>query len=116
MMHEFDVVVIGSGGGGLAAAITAAKRGLEVLVIEKTEYFGGATAMSGGGTWIPSNALAREQGLADSADDARIYVEKVVGPNLRNDVFDDFLESEPAIIDFMRAHEQGKECVRGRRG
>ena len=106
MVSEFDVVVIGSGGGGLAAAISAAKRGLSVLVAEKTEYFGGATAMSGGGTWIAANALAREQGIADSIDEARTYVRKVVGPNVRMDVLEAFLESAPAMLDFMHAETE----------
>src|SRR3546814_20234588 len=57
-------------------------------------------------SWIPSNAHAREQRIAYSADDARIYVEKVVGPNLRNDVLDAFLESAPAMLDFMRANTE----------
>lgn len=106
MADEFDVVVIGSGGGGLSAAVTAAKRGLDVLVVEKTEYFGGATALSGGGTWIPANSLAREQGISDSIDEARSYVEKVVGPNVRKDVLDAFLENAPAMLDFMRGNTE----------
>ena len=103
---EKDVVIIGSGGAGLAAAIVAAKRGLQVLVVEKTEYFGGATAMSGGGTWVPNNSLARAQGIADSVDEARIYVKKVVGDNLRVDVLDAFLEAAPAMLDFLHAETE----------
>ena len=106
MAQVFDVVVVGSGGGGLSAAITAAKRGLEVLLIEKTEYFGGATALSGGGTWIPANSLARNQGIEDSIDDARTYVEKVVGETLRKDVLDAFLENAPAMLDYMLAETE----------
>src|ERR1700744_4756677 len=103
---EKDVVVIGSGGAGLAAAIVAAKRGLDVLVVEKTEYFGGATAMSGGGTWVPNNSIARAQGIADSVDDARTYVRKVVGEKLRGEVLDAFLDAAPAMLDFMRAETE----------
>jgi succinate dehydrogenase/fumarate reductase flavoprotein subunit len=103
---EKDVVIIGSGGAGLAAAIVAAKRGLQVLVVEKTEYFGGATAMSGGGTWVPNNSLARAQGIADSVDEARVYVQKVVGDNLRVDVLDAFLQAAPAMLDFMQAETE----------
>nr|WP_298105444.1 FAD-dependent oxidoreductase [uncultured Shinella sp.] len=106
MRTKWDVVVIGSGGAGLAAAIVAAKRGLDVLVVEKTSYFGGATAMSGGGTWIPANSLAREQGIEDSIADARRYIEKVVGPKLRRDVLDAFLDGAPAMLDFMHANTE----------
>lgn len=101
-----DVVIIGSGGAGLAAAIVAAKRGLQVVVAEKTEYFGGATALSGGGTWIAANRLAEAQGIQDSVDDARIYLQKVVGENLRQDVLDAFLEAAPAMLDFMQAETE----------
>jgi succinate dehydrogenase/fumarate reductase flavoprotein subunit len=98
---ETDVIVVGSGGAGLSAAIVAAKLGLKVLVIEKTEWYGGATAMSGGGTWIPENSLATQAGMPDSREAARTYVEKVVGPNLRRDLLSAFLEAAPAMLDFM---------------
>jgi succinate dehydrogenase/fumarate reductase flavoprotein subunit len=103
---EFDVVVVGSGGAGLSAAVVAAKHGCRVLVVEKTEYFGGATAMSGGGTWVPCNSLAAKQGLSDSLEGARGYVEKVVGATLRTDVLRAFLETAPIMLDYMRANTE----------
>ena len=57
---RYDVVVVGSGT-GLMGAITAARRGLRALVVEKGTYFGGSTAMSGGGLWMPNNDAARSQ-------------------------------------------------------
>ena len=53
---DCDVLVIGSGAGGLAAAIAARKQGLDVLVVEKEPVFGGTTAFSGGVLWIPGNS------------------------------------------------------------
>src|SRR5690349_8623330 len=50
-----DLLVIGSGAGGLSAAVTAAWLGLDVLVLEKEKEFGGTTAWSGGWLWIPRN-------------------------------------------------------------
>ncbi len=47
--QEVDLLVVGSGGGGMTAALVAKHKGLDVLVIEKTEFFGGSTARSGGG-------------------------------------------------------------------
>jgi hypothetical protein len=101
-----DVIVIGSGGAGLTAAIVAAKRGLDVLVVEKTEYLGGATALSGGGTWVPGNSLAAAKGLRDPIGNARDYVCRVVGEKLRGDVLDAFLKSAPVMLDFMLAETE----------
>ena len=57
--YDCDVLVVGSGASGMAAAITAASAGLKVLIIEKEPRFGGSTARSGGWLWIPGTALAR---------------------------------------------------------
>ncbi|HEU5454065.1 MAG TPA: FAD-dependent oxidoreductase, partial [Nocardioides sp.] len=52
---EVDVVVVGAGGAGMTAALAAGLRGLETVVVEKSPWFGGSTARSGGGVWIPGN-------------------------------------------------------------
>ena len=69
--HEVDVLVVGSGAGGLATAVAAAHRRLSVLVAEKEPVFGGTTARSGGWMWIPCNAPAQRAGVEDSKDKAR---------------------------------------------
>ncbi len=51
---EVDVLVIGSGAGGMASALTANNEGLDTLIIEKGPYWGGSTARSGGGCWVPN--------------------------------------------------------------
>ncbi len=75
----FDVVVIGSGGGGLVAALTAAETGAGVLVVEKQALIGGSTAMSGGVVWVPNNPVMRAAGVPDSYEDAMAHFEAVVG-------------------------------------
>ena len=60
---DCDLLVVGSGASGLAAAVTAAFHGLKVVVVEKAPVFGGATAWSGGWMWAPGNPLARRAGI-----------------------------------------------------
>jgi len=57
-VESVDLLVIGSGAGGLSAAVTAAHLGLKVLVAEKDPHYGGTTAWSGGWMWVPRNPLA----------------------------------------------------------
>lgn len=74
-----DFISIGSGGGGLVAALTTKSRGFDALVIEKREVVGGSTAMSGGVLWIPNNPLMAAEGVDDSYEDAMAYFDDVVG-------------------------------------
>ena len=74
-----DFVIVGSGGGGLVAAITAAEAGASVLVLEKQDLIGGSTAMSGGIMWVPDNPVMRAAGVPDSYEDALAHFEAVVG-------------------------------------
>ncbi len=101
-MIEKDVVVVGSGGAGMTAAVVAAGHGLDVLLIEKTAYFGGTTALSGGGIWAPCSAQAREAGVEDDPDLAFRYVQQVVGPTLREDLLRAFLRNVPRMVDYLR--------------
>ena len=64
--QEFDVVVVGSGGAGMVAALAAAHRGLSTIVIEKAAHYGGSTARSGGGVWIPNNEILQRDGVKDT--------------------------------------------------
>jgi 3-oxosteroid 1-dehydrogenase len=99
----FDFVVAGSGAAGMTAALTAAANGLSVLVIEKTEYFGGSTARSGGGVWVPQNSVLRKAGIADTAEQASAYLAYVAResvPELRGA----FLEHGPAMLDLVTAN------------
>ncbi|BFM08224.1 FAD-dependent oxidoreductase [Halioxenophilus aromaticivorans] len=103
---EKDVVVVGSGGAGMTAALVAAISGLDVLLIEKTDFFGGTTAWSGGGIWVPCSTQAMEAGVDDSTEQARDYIHNVVGSSVRADLVDAFLENAPAMVDFLSQHSQ----------
>lgn len=77
--HTVDVVVAGTGAAGLAAAVTAADAGLTVLMLESSDRWGGNTALSGGGMWLPDNPLMRRDGAGDSREEALAYLEETVG-------------------------------------
>lgn len=99
-----DVVVVGAGGAGMTAALAAADRGLGTLVVEKSEYFGGSTARSGGGVWIPGNYALRAAGVPDSPEDAKAYLGSIVGDVVPEERRDAFLERGPETLEFVRDH------------
>ncbi|EJT82610.1 fumarate reductase/succinate dehydrogenase flavoprotein domain-containing protein [Pseudomonas putida S11] len=70
---ECDVLVIGSGASGLAAAVTAAHHGQQVIVAEKASQLGGTSAWSGGWLWIPRNPLAIAEGIVETDDAPERY-------------------------------------------
>ena len=74
-----DFVIVGSGGGGMVAALAAADAGADALVLEKQALIGGSTCMSGGIVWVPNNPLMRAEGVPDSYEDAMAHFEAVVG-------------------------------------
>ncbi|KYC29103.1 3-oxosteroid 1-dehydrogenase [Sterolibacterium denitrificans] len=76
---DTDIVIVGSGAGGMTAALAAHEAGLRALIVEKTQYYGGSTARSGGGIWIPNNYLMQRAGVADSFEEARTYLQATVG-------------------------------------
>src|SRR5436190_16293062 len=99
---EVDVVVVGAGGAGMAAALAAAHQGLDTVLIEKSSYFGGSTARSGGGVWIPNNYALKKAGQADDPELSRTYLDSIVGdvvPKVRRDTY---LGRGPEVLDFVR--------------
>ncbi|HEV2528509.1 MAG TPA: FAD-binding protein [Thermomicrobiales bacterium] len=77
---EHDVVVVGSGGAGFAAAISAQHLGADVVMLEKGAYVGGTTLVSGGTMWIPNNTPMREAGMTDDREDALRYMARYSFP------------------------------------
>lgn len=100
---DVDVVVVGSGGAGLTAAIAAADHGAMVLVLERSSKFGGTTAYSGGKVWIPNNHHMRRLGIADSEEGARAYLERTTGNRYPN-MIDAFLKAAPRMAEYLEAN------------
>src|ERR1700733_10489146 len=100
---EFDVVVAGSGAAGMTAALAAVSKGLSVVVIEKTGYFGGSTARSGGGGWVPGHAGPARAGVRDSKEQASQYLAHVAGDEVELVRQQAFIEHGPAMLDLVRA-------------
>ena len=100
--EAFDVVILGSGAAGLATAITARAAGLSTIVLEKTEAFGGSTAVSGGAVWIPGNPGMAALGHEDSREKVWSYLRATVGNHIRTDLMEAFLDQGPRMVTFMR--------------
>lgn len=99
--EQVDVLVVGSGAGGLATAVAAAHRRLKVIVAEKEPVFGGTSARSGGWMWIPGNGPARRAGVEDSAEKARLYLQHEAGAHFDAARVDAFLEAGPKAVSFF---------------
>jgi succinate dehydrogenase/fumarate reductase flavoprotein subunit len=100
-IYECDALVVGSGCGGLSAAVTAGHRGLKVLVVEKEPHFGGTTARSGGWLWIPGTSLARNWGIIEDSEQARTYLRHEAGNSFDAARVDAFLTNGPEAVDFF---------------
>lgn len=98
---ECDVVIVGSGAAGLAAAVTASKRGLDVVVLEKEPVFGGTTALSGGVLWIPLNHHGRGQNAADTAQQVRRYLAGETGAHYDEEAVNAFIAQGPKMVEFF---------------
>lgn len=99
--HWCDVLIVGSGAGGLATAITARMAGLDVLVVEKAPVFGGTTAVSGGYVWIPGNSLAAKAGVEDDIDNCRLYLQAELGNAYDEALIETYLARGLEMIDFF---------------
>jgi succinate dehydrogenase/fumarate reductase flavoprotein subunit len=84
-------------------AITAARRGLRVLVVEKGSTFGGSTAMSGGGLWMPGNRVIEKAGILDTRERAEIYLDELVGKTAPRARRQAFLDHAPTVVDEIEA-------------
>jgi 3-oxosteroid 1-dehydrogenase len=99
--HVVDVLVVGSGGGGMAAALTAHASGLDALVVEKSSYFGGSTALSGGGIWVPGAPAQRREGYSPSPEGVVDYLRKITDGLVSEARIRQYVESAPQMLEFL---------------
>jgi 3-oxosteroid 1-dehydrogenase len=100
----YDVVVVGSGAAGMTAALAAERRGLRAVIVEKAAHYGGSTARSGGGVWIPNNEVLRRDGVEDTPDAARTYLHNIVGDVVPAARIDTYLDRGPEALSFLLAN------------
>jgi 3-oxosteroid 1-dehydrogenase len=111
--ESFDFVIVGSGGGGMVAGLVAADAGLRPVILEKQQFVGGSTAMSGGVIWVPNNPLMRAEGVPDSYEEGLAYFDSVVGePDQGSSMArrEAFLTYGPEMISFIQ--RKGVKLVR----
>jgi len=99
-----DVLVMGSGGAGQCAALRARDLGLDVMIVEKGETWGGSTAMSAGAVWIPNNRAMHELGLEDSEDDGVKYLAHLTGGSVPEERLRTFVREGNRMVDYLAAH------------
>jgi len=97
--EEFDLIVLGSGGAGCAAALAGADLGLSVCLIEKDQVLGGGTADSLGTIWIPNNSLAAAESLHDDHESALTYARYVAGGQEIPENLEAYIREAPRVLD-----------------
>jgi len=101
---ETDVIVVGSGAAGMAAALTAAVAGARVTLLEKAALLGGTTAVSGGLIWVPNHHRMAELGLSDPPADAIRYIERNADGRGEHALIACYVERAPAMLRYLEQH------------
>lgn len=98
---EVDVVVVGSGAGGMLNALVAAHYGNDVLIVEKAPLWGGSSATSGAGIWIPGSHIAKEAGFDDNLEDAFTYIRGLSADNVPDANIRAYIEQAGPMLKWL---------------
>jgi 3-oxosteroid 1-dehydrogenase len=109
--REVDVLIVGSGGGGMAAALTAAASGLDVLMVEKSSRYGGSTALSGGGIWVPGAPSQRRAGYTPEPEGVVEYLRRITEGLVSEARIRQYVESAPKMLEFLEGQSSWLEFV-----
>lgn len=109
--HVTDVLVIGSGGGGMTAALTAEAAGLDTLVVEKSARYGGSTALSGGGIWVPGAPSQRREGHVPDPDQVFTYLKEITGGLVSDARLRTYVDAAPEMMSFLEQRSSWLDFV-----
>jgi 3-oxosteroid 1-dehydrogenase len=98
---ETEVLVLGSGAAGLPAAIMAHDCGAKALVVEKSDQFGGTTACSGGGLWVPNSHHNIAKGVSDSKEKAFGYAKLLTKGRAADELIETYLDTAPEMLKYL---------------
>ncbi len=102
--QEVDLLIVGSGAGAMAASIVATDRGASAILVEKTDRYGGSSAMSGGGLWVPNNHLMKETPVEDSPEEAWEYLLSVTEGRVSEERMRTYIEAAPDTLKWLMAN------------
>lgn len=108
---EVDILVVGSGAGGMLSALVAAENGADTLIVEKADKWGGTSATSGAGIWIPASDQAKAEGFDDKPDDAFKYVRGLSADNVADDHIRSYVENAADMLRWMGDHTPLTYCA-----
>lgn len=110
---QADAIVVGTGAAGMSAAIRLKKLGLSPILLEKTDAFGGSTAVSGGAVWIPCNPHSAEVGHADDSKEAALtYLSAEMGNRMNAPLVNAFLDTGPEVVRFLETETEARFAAR----
>ncbi|MGY4711650.1 FAD-binding protein [Mycolicibacterium sp. CBM1] len=96
-----DVLVVGSGGAGMTAALAAHAAGLDTLVIEKASHFGGSTALSGGGIWVPGAPSQKREGYTPDPEGVKNYLRQITEGLVSEERIAAYVDHAPQMMEFL---------------
>lgn len=102
--QQVDFLIVGSGAAGMSAALRAHELGLDVLMVEASDQYGGSTAISGGVVWIPDNPQLPTRGIADSREDSLSYLRHITKGEVSEDRLEAYVDHSKRMLAWMEEH------------